>query len=131
MLVHVDTNLLAKGLLNQRMAYVAISRSQWDARIFTSDRKGLVNALSRVVSHASAYKPEQAIAPVRQGMERAPAQGIAIEQDMHVRGRGGCLMPLLRREGKGEDGDVVFLSVVFGGVGNVLRAEEAELREPV
>jgi ATP-dependent exoDNAse (exonuclease V) alpha subunit len=30
-LVHVDTELGAKDLLNSRMAYVSISRGQWDA----------------------------------------------------------------------------------------------------
>ena len=37
-LIHVDTELGAKDLLNNRMAYVAVSRGQWDAQIFTNDR---------------------------------------------------------------------------------------------
>jgi conjugative relaxase-like TrwC/TraI family protein len=63
-LVHADTDLLAKDLLNSRMAYVAVSRGQWDAQIFTNDREKLPQALGRDVSHQSAYKPEQAIAPL-------------------------------------------------------------------
>ena len=62
-LIHVDTDLGAKDLLNNRMAYVAVSRGQWDAQIFTNDRGALVNALGRDVSHKSAYAPEQTIAP--------------------------------------------------------------------
>ena len=62
-LIHVDTGLGAKDLLNNRMAYVAVSRGQWDAQIFTNDRGALVNALGRDVSHKSAYAPEQTIAP--------------------------------------------------------------------
>jgi ATP-dependent exoDNAse (exonuclease V) alpha subunit len=81
-LVHVDTNLLAKDLLNQRMAYVAISRGQWDAQIFTNNRSGLINVLSRAVSNVSAYKPEQAIAPTQQSLQRTPAQSVSTEQDI-------------------------------------------------
>jgi conjugative relaxase-like TrwC/TraI family protein len=65
-LIHVDTELAAKDLLNSRMAYVAVSRGQWDAQIFTNDREKLPQALGRDVSHPSAYRPEQAIAPQQQ-----------------------------------------------------------------
>jgi conjugative relaxase-like TrwC/TraI family protein len=61
-LIHADTELGAKDLLNHRMAYVSVSRGQWDAQIFTNDRDKLVQALSRDVSHKSALQPEQAIA---------------------------------------------------------------------
>jgi conjugative relaxase-like TrwC/TraI family protein len=61
-LIHADTELGAKDLLNHRMAYVSVSRGQWDAQIFTNDRDKLVQALSHDVSHKSALQPEQAIA---------------------------------------------------------------------
>ncbi len=48
----------AKDLLNNRMAYVAVSRGAHDARIFTSDREKLPQALSRDVSQQSAHAPE-------------------------------------------------------------------------
>jgi hypothetical protein len=32
--IHVDTELGGKDLLNNRMAYVSVSRGQWDAQIF-------------------------------------------------------------------------------------------------
>jgi len=61
-LVHADTELGAKDLLNHRMAYVSVSRGQWDAQIFTNDREKLVQALSHDVSHKNALQPEQVLA---------------------------------------------------------------------
>jgi ATP-dependent exoDNAse (exonuclease V) alpha subunit len=61
-LVHVDTELGAKDLLNSRMAYVSISRGQWDAQIFTDNLEKLPKALGHDVSHKNAYKQEQVIA---------------------------------------------------------------------
>jgi ATP-dependent exoDNAse (exonuclease V) alpha subunit len=60
-LVHVDTELGAKDLLNSRMAYVSISRGQWDAQIFTDSLEKLPKALGHDVSHKSAYQPEQTV----------------------------------------------------------------------
>jgi ATP-dependent exoDNAse (exonuclease V) alpha subunit len=40
-LIHVDTELAAKDLLNSRMAYVSVSRGQWGAQIFTNSREKL------------------------------------------------------------------------------------------
>ena len=65
-LIHVDTDIAAKDLLNNRMAYVSVSRGQYDAQIFTNDRGALANALGHDVSHKSAYQPAQAIAPLSQ-----------------------------------------------------------------
>ena len=67
-LIHVDTELGAKDLLNNRMAYVAVSRGAHDAQLFTNDRDGLNAALGRDVSHRNAYMPEpvQAITPPQQ-----------------------------------------------------------------
>jgi ATP-dependent exoDNAse (exonuclease V) alpha subunit len=65
-LVHVDTNLAARDLLNNRMAYVSVSRGQYDAQIFTNDRGALAEALGHDVSHKSAYQSAQAIAPLVQ-----------------------------------------------------------------
>jgi ATP-dependent exoDNAse (exonuclease V) alpha subunit len=57
-LVHVDTELGAKDLLNNRMAYVAVSRGAHDAQLFTNDREKLPAALGHDVSHQSAHAPE-------------------------------------------------------------------------
>jgi hypothetical protein len=78
-LIHVDTELGAKDLLNNRMAYVAVSRGAHDAQIFTNDREKLGAALGHDVSHSSAHalemklehKQEQAVAPQQ---EIAPKQ---------------------------------------------------------
>ena len=63
MLIHADTELGAKDLLNNRMAYVDVSRGAYDALIFTNDREKLGAALGNDVSHSSALalemKPEQ------------------------------------------------------------------------
>ena len=73
-LIHVDTELGAKDLLNNRMAYVAVSRGAYDAQIFTNDREQLGAALGHDVSHSSAHvqemkpeqKLEQAVTPQRE-----------------------------------------------------------------
>jgi ATP-dependent exoDNAse (exonuclease V) alpha subunit len=66
-LIHVDTELAAKALLNSRMAYVAVSRGAEDAQLYTNDRAKLPEALGHDVSHESAHtpavKPEQSIKP--------------------------------------------------------------------
>ena len=64
-LINVDTDLGAKDLLNNRMAYVSVSRGQWDAQIFTNDRSALANALGHDVSHESALRTEHVIAPLQ------------------------------------------------------------------
>lgn len=70
-LIHVDTDLPAKDLINNRMAYVAVSRGASDAQIFTNDRGRLAEALSRDVSHESAHKAEKAVAPVQQDVAQS------------------------------------------------------------
>lgn len=66
-LINVDTELGAKDLLNNRMAYVSVSRGAHDAQIFTNDREKLPQALGHDVSHQSAHtpamKPKQSITP--------------------------------------------------------------------
>jgi len=57
-LINIDTALGAKNLLNNRMAYVAVSRGAQDAQVFTNDRQQLPQALGRDVSHTSAHMPE-------------------------------------------------------------------------
>ena len=75
-LVHVDSDLKAKDLLNQRMAYVALSRGRSEAQIFTNDQSALVNALSRDVSQSSAYVPGKALQGVLQKVTPSPARGL-------------------------------------------------------
>jgi conjugative relaxase-like TrwC/TraI family protein len=82
-LIHVDTGLGAKDLLNNRMAYVAVSRGAYDAQLFTNDREKLGATLGHDVSHRSAHVPEakhdQAIAPQRKiGPQQGPSLGIGM-----------------------------------------------------
>ena len=73
-LIHVDTELAAKDLLNSRMAYVSVSRGQWDAQIFTNDREKLPQALGHDVSHQSALKPELSSASMQHQEAARPQQ---------------------------------------------------------
>ncbi|MGA7576039.1 MAG: ATP-binding domain-containing protein [Terriglobales bacterium] len=59
-LIHVDTELGAKDLLNSRMAYVAVSRGRYDAQIYTNNAVTLGQELSRDVSHSPAIQQEPA-----------------------------------------------------------------------
>jgi conjugative relaxase-like TrwC/TraI family protein len=65
-LINIDTELGANDLINNRMAYVSVSRGAHDAQIFTSNREKLREALSRDVSHQSAHVPEIAQAVARE-----------------------------------------------------------------
>src|SRR5712692_8270813 len=64
-LIHVDTELGAKALLNSRMAYVSVSRGRYDAQIYTNNAATLGQELSRDVSHSPAIQQE----PVAQNIE--------------------------------------------------------------
>jgi conjugative relaxase-like TrwC/TraI family protein len=79
-LVHVDTELAAKDLLNSRMAYVSMSRGQFDAQIFTDSLEKLPKTLGHDVSQQSAYKPEQAMPALEQKI--TPSAEHVIEQSM-------------------------------------------------
>ena len=57
-LIHVDTELGAKDLLNSRMAYVSVSRGRYDAQIYTNNAATLGQQLSRDVSHSPAIQQE-------------------------------------------------------------------------
>ena len=59
MLIHVDTELGAKDLLNNRMVYVSVSRGAYDAQLITDSREKLGSALGHDVSHQSAHKPDR------------------------------------------------------------------------
>jgi conjugative relaxase-like TrwC/TraI family protein len=76
-LIHVDTELAAKDLLNTRMAYVSVSRGAFDAQFFTNDRDELPIALchdvSKQIAHVQQIKVEQTIAP-QQEISQAPEQ---------------------------------------------------------
>jgi len=85
-LIHVNTELAAKDLLNSRMAYVSVSRGQWDAQIFTNNREKLPQALGHGISNQSALKPEQALAPIQHEAARSqqPEKDLGIGMGMGI-----------------------------------------------
>jgi hypothetical protein len=85
-LVHVETERAGEKLVNQRLAYVAVSRGQYDARIYTDDKVKLSRALGRDVSHRSALErtPEQVS---RQSANREISRSESIGQTMAVGSR--------------------------------------------
>jgi ATP-dependent exoDNAse (exonuclease V) alpha subunit len=56
-LIQVDAEHAHKGLINSRMAYVAVSRARFDAQIFTNDAESLSRELGKDVSHSTALQP--------------------------------------------------------------------------
>jgi conjugative relaxase-like TrwC/TraI family protein len=79
-LINVDTELGAKDLLNNRMAYVSVSRGQWDAQIFTNDREKLSQALGHDVSHQSAHTPD--LKPPQHEIAETPKQEKSLGMDI-------------------------------------------------
>jgi len=76
-LIHVDTELAAKDLLNSRMAYVSVSRGASDAQLFTNDRETLPTALGHDISKQSAEVPQinaQQTTATQQEISKAPQQ---------------------------------------------------------
>jgi len=78
-LIHVDTEL-GEQLVNSRMAYVSVSRGQYDAQIYTNNRSELASDLSRDVSQRTAI-PVQEQEPAAQKIEPLAAQQTARVQE--------------------------------------------------
>jgi conjugative relaxase-like TrwC/TraI family protein len=57
-LIHVDSSQAHGELLNSRMAYVSVSRAQFDVQMYTNDAKTLGQELSRDVSHPTAIQQD-------------------------------------------------------------------------
>jgi len=76
--------------VNSRMAYVSVSRAQFDVQMYTNDAKTLGYELSRDVSHPTAIQQEpattQKIEPQSVGME--VSQGLSIDKGDAVIGGG-------------------------------------------
>jgi ATP-dependent exoDNAse (exonuclease V) alpha subunit len=82
-LVHVETAHASEKLVNQRLAYVAVSRGQYDARIYTDDKVGLARVLDRDVSHRSALEGTP-VQPSRQSSDREISRSESIGHTMAV-----------------------------------------------
>jgi ATP-dependent exoDNAse (exonuclease V) alpha subunit len=77
-LVHIDLDRAGEALVNQRLAYVALSRGRDDAQIYTNDQTRLAEALDRDISHRAALEPTRAPAAPAQTLERSPAHHLGI-----------------------------------------------------
>src|SRR5438105_2517122 len=77
-LVHIDTERASEKLVNQRLAYVAVSRGQYDARIYTDDKVKLSRALDRNVSNRSALEYKSG----------APSSSLSVSHDSRDRSVG-------------------------------------------
>jgi ATP-dependent exoDNAse (exonuclease V) alpha subunit len=60
-LIHVDSAEAHGELLNSRMAYVSVSRAQFDVKMYTNDAKTLGQELSRNVTKATALQEQPAL----------------------------------------------------------------------
>ena len=78
--MHVETDRASEKLVNQRLAYVAVSRGQYDAHIYTDDKVKLPRALDRDVS-ALERTPDQAS---RQSENREHSRSESVSQSMAV-----------------------------------------------
>ncbi len=72
-LIHVDTEK-SEFLVNNRFAYVSVSRGQYDAQIYTNDRSEIARDLSRDLTQRTAI-PGQQQEPTAQKIEPAPSRG--------------------------------------------------------
>ena len=87
MLIHVDTKK-GEQLVNSRMAYVSVSRGQYDAEIYTNDKSERARNLSRDVSQRTAI-PGQKQESAAQKVEPVAAQQTAqVQEHDHSHGIG-------------------------------------------
>jgi conjugative relaxase-like TrwC/TraI family protein len=73
-LINVDSENAHKDLLNERMAYVSVSRAAQDAKIFTDNAARLDVVLSRDVSHEQALERGIGAQPLREAVEEFKAE---------------------------------------------------------
>ena len=80
-LIHVDSSQAQGELLNSRMAYVSVSRAQFDVQMYTNDAKTLGQQLSRDVSNPSAIQHTIDSTELHQQMPRQSHQdeGLKVE----------------------------------------------------
>lgn len=82
-LVHVETERAGERLVNRRLAYVALSRGRYDARLYTDDKGKLARFLDRDISHSSALARDGAPSPVR-AVSREVARSGAVSDSMAI-----------------------------------------------
>ena len=77
-LIHVDSAQAHSELLNSRMAYVSVSRAQYDVQMYTNDAKTLGQELSRDVSKSMALQPEAMAQKIDPQPVRSHAMGLEL-----------------------------------------------------
>ncbi len=83
-LVHVESDRAGEKLVNRRLAYVAVSRGRYDARIYTDDKGKLARVLERDVSHRAALEKGPETTSSRRTAERDVSRSGSIGQMMSV-----------------------------------------------
>jgi conjugative relaxase-like TrwC/TraI family protein len=78
-LIHVDSSQAHGELLNSRMAYVSVSRAQFDVQMYTNDAKTLGHQLSRDVSNPSAIQQTNDPSTMQQQTPIQQDAGLKIE----------------------------------------------------
>jgi conjugative relaxase-like TrwC/TraI family protein len=78
-LIHVDSSQAHGELLNSRMAYVSVSRAQFDVQMYTNDAKTLGQQLSRDVSNPSAIQQTSDPSTMQQQTPIQQDAGLKIE----------------------------------------------------
>ena len=78
-LIHVDSAQAHGELLNSRMAYVSVSRAQFDVQMYTNDAKTLGQELSRDVTKATALSQPELNENVK-----PPSIGVELSQGLSV-----------------------------------------------
>jgi len=76
-LIHVDSSQAHGELLNTRMAYVSVSRAQFDVQMYTNDAKTLGQQLSRDVSNPSAIQQQDEAQKMGPQLDRGPQVDIS------------------------------------------------------
>jgi conjugative relaxase-like TrwC/TraI family protein len=87
-LINIDTDRTNSQLINDRLAYVAVSRARHDAHIYTNDTGKLAQALSRDVSKSSAIRVDnsQSQHQVHRQAPNTQAQGPTVQQAPSLNG---------------------------------------------
>lgn len=79
-LIHVDSAEAHGELLNSRMAYISVSRAQFDVKIYTNDAKTLGQELSRDVTKTTALSQQELGEKIK-----SQSVGIELSQGLSVR----------------------------------------------
>jgi ATP-dependent exoDNAse (exonuclease V) alpha subunit len=79
-LIHVDTEK-SELLVNNRFAYVSVSRAQEDAQIYTNDGRNLARSLNRDNSQLTATHPQEQQAAVTKNEAIAARAGRPAEKE--------------------------------------------------